>query len=1443
MTLSAITAATGRNDVYLSQTEHDVGCKLQLWTLFVGCKTVYAERTRVEVPSDASASGCWTPYGWYVFCDSLANIYRVQPGAPEPEMVVMTTAADPISAKRGSGSGGPGALVCPTKQGFMLYAVNQDNRLTCFKDTRGIFTKIWTMVVDCTLQCMVAVKNDVYGWSDEGTLLQLTQKKQKILKLYGSKIKYFTFVKPTDETVATINHANILQVWDASTGEFKSKMKLNGTATDLCSNPFYYYIAITFKNGKMELLRTVPKVNEIECIAKIVLCDEDLSSVKFFSDGNICSVTSFPTGRFYYISITLGQQCTVLREHHLGKYVVDIDIIDDKKSSFLTVLYTDLKNAENAGNNILIFDINFNIVFKLNDIQNYFTSVFKWSSCYVPGALNIAFTVLQSKCIHLMTIDIVKEKMLESQTIPLDHQLKSIKTYTNENHCVTFSPDGSYNIYEFDDDGQWKQIIMVNCSHWQSGGLIAAQVDVNAHNILTLSHQGNFMCTSFKGNLSRNRRSDKINFPIIEDHFETKGIGFEDGPESPKRMTWEMINQQNELNASIAVYSNQKQQIIQDFEKIKTELRNLLETNVNGPDDMKIDIEEFDLNVDYRLSFREKCKLERKEYEEKILSDINKFKLETENIIKEKWETLFIKPKSIYCLKIIYKVDNYPISIKDQDIIKKANIIIEERTLIRDMSEQLSSAEDPFSKNNFEILDVESNSLESDYKQSNDLSMMGSISYEFVETIDTLNSQYNYYKLEMAEDEIILLKFMVNKLKHKFNQIFDDLFTEKQQQLDNLKEYNDRLRVIETELRLACKIEPTEPSPVDYEWNKYEQTEELLHVDGDEVPVELYHNNVLSSKEMSNDMNSGAEERNSETITLNNYRRRALMIMMDGVLEKRWEDELKKDVPIPQCMVLNKNPEDFTADDLKAIDEYEKLTLALNEERVKYKNILEEEKTKIHHHIEQIIEQFDNNVFTLFQMKLKYNSAIDHENLKMLRLSKMLSDSDQRKHQIKRHNEIILELREAITGFEQIIAETNKKIAKTEPNSLLNTIEALNHKNNILNKRFKSEFPSKLIYEQALIAYNRRPKIQGNKNYSSILGYQFVNTIMDPSDDKLHLLTPEFVKYLDTLRVYDDYKYVDDYKLNMDRETWHKVCNFRRMKIESEFKISACQKDATDKDNLLDSLKRDKEDKEAMIEKLKMTIIRLENQDLYYEDNPEVQLVVPQGNVETVLTGHFSDFESTTLISKNAIDEVNTEIKKMGSTKIDALSNLLKFKRKCRFLKWEHDILKNHKMPLYKFRFDLITSMKITENVLNYLKFKMKGINNAEQAEQNVDKELSAIKFTYTKQKEKLNEKLNEMYKTERDIKNKNKKADEEIEQMTCELTELKCLIDYGLNDKLMHHSGEKMKDIMKFTQINTKVLELHKEIEALQIELELLLLRTFPTLYTNFPKNTSISK
>lgn len=52
--------------------------------------------------------------------------------------------------------------------------------------------------------------------------------------------------------------------------------------------------------------------------------------------------------------------------------------------------------------------------------------------------------------------------------------------------------------------------------------------------------------------------------------------------------------------------------------------------------------------MDYRQEFREKCKIERKNYESKILGDISKFKIETEDIIKKYWGNLIVKPNAIH---------------------------------------------------------------------------------------------------------------------------------------------------------------------------------------------------------------------------------------------------------------------------------------------------------------------------------------------------------------------------------------------------------------------------------------------------------------------------------------------------------------------------------------------------------------------------------------------------------------------------------------------------------------------------------------------------------------------------------------------------------------------------------------------------------------------------
>jgi hypothetical protein len=101
---------------------------------------------------------------------------------------------------------------------------------------------------------------------------------------------------------------------------------------------------------------------------------------------------------------------------------------------------------------------------------------------------------------------------------------------------------------------------------------------------------------------------------------------------------------------------------------------------------------------------------------------------------------------------------------------------------------------------------------------------------------------------------------------------------------------------------LWCLVELADPSPVDYKWDQYEQTDKLIYVENNEVPIKPYQK--LSGEIILTDYNLVKEEHDEQLLLPSNeFRKRALIDMMDGVLEKRWEDELKNDVPIPPCMV------------------------------------------------------------------------------------------------------------------------------------------------------------------------------------------------------------------------------------------------------------------------------------------------------------------------------------------------------------------------------------------------------------------------------------------------------------------------------------------------------------------------------------------------------------
>ncbi|XP_037076791.1 cilia- and flagella-associated protein 43-like [Pollicipes pollicipes] len=119
------------------------------------------------------------------------------------------------------------------------------------------------------------------------------------------------------------------------------------------------------------------------------------------------------------------------------------------------------------------------------------------------------------------------------------------------------------------------------------------------------------------------------------------------------------------------------------------------------------------------------------------------------------------------------------------------------------------------------------------------------------------------------------------------------------------------------------------------------------------------------------------------------------MQMMNGVLEVRWEDTLKVDVPRPAFMD-EKEPDDWTEDEVKEAAEYERRAAELEVERDKYRKLLEQELKKMLVTLQETVDRFDDSLNQLFTLKVQTEHAIYQEELKVSRLIRDVASEDDR---------------------------------------------------------------------------------------------------------------------------------------------------------------------------------------------------------------------------------------------------------------------------------------------------------------------------------------------------------------------------------------------------------------------------------------------------------------
>lgn len=142
--------------------------------------------------------------------------------------------------------------------------------------------------------------------------------------------------------------------------------------------------------------------------------------------------------------------------------------------------------------------------------------------------------------------------------------------------------------------------------------------------------------------------------------------------------------------------------------------------------------------------------------------------------------------------------------------------------------------------------------------------------------------------------------------------------------------------------------------------------ESIIRVLDHEVKARPY---VSPSQQDMLDRQAAEAERARQLLLADDFRERALTRMMDGVLEVRWEDTIKVDVSKPACM-LEKQPEQYTPEDITAVRRYEADAEALQQERERYKRILEADYARISAQLQEGIDKFDARLGEFLQVSL-----------------------------------------------------------------------------------------------------------------------------------------------------------------------------------------------------------------------------------------------------------------------------------------------------------------------------------------------------------------------------------------------------------------------------------------------------------------------------------------
>ncbi|CAL7945361.1 unnamed protein product [Xylocopa violacea] len=1280
---------------------------------------------------------------------------------------------------------------------------------------------------------------------------------------YGATHRFASFVYPWCHHLVVTCDLKELTVLECYEGIPVSTVdpETRGEISSLTSHPDLPLTILGTEHGELILLSLVEPTDP-KIVARLRLQRSSLDLIKFSNTGRSLIAAEKRTGDCYVVSLQRERMYTVQSLVKVRRAIADLLIFEGHRRLRILVLYVAVKQYD-VGQQLYVFE-----VLEDQNLVSEFIHILKLPGVYrslwqVPGNPTVLVgSPYLTRQLRVHRLQDFKLVTLEDALLT-GHHVKLARLFVDRSWITTTALDGLVLVR---DKTVRLAVAHIMTHHRSDWGSVRAMANRQGDLIVCLGYNGSLIATkatavnkkehseSTTASSKDQHRACKVEHGLYEkmlkkiasdyaslDHAIHESLTrptyeFPDPKDGDK--TWTEWREDEQIREEEVKYREEKAAILKDFEVLRGKVKQLLDANEASPEIEKLPVSAFDLDIkgrDQKLKAgRDVCENLHLELEHNIFEMQRVAKW-----IKEAfWDPQTVIGKCMFAIFGSAVVTNYPAvagephaedHVNWADFCKKtAYSILEDdrfepwKTYTNEQLEvelnkkmKLHRGEE---RRIDRLLDFDDDEDESIVDVDVDVqkALHGTTTHRFVEP-SHYYPQVGYYGFSQVMINSRLMAHDSEKLRAYFNSEFDEVYSMKERETSVIRERIDRIRYIDSELR-SMFSQRVPYIPADPKWHWQERPETIIKVQKHEVQAKPY---VSPSQQELLDKQAAEEERIRQLLLADDFRERALMAMMDGVLEVRWEDTIKIDVPKPACM-LEKKPEDYTAEDVHAVKQYEKDVQFLTEERERYKRMLEAEYGKVMGLLNDGIDRFNGKLEELFYLKLNVEAAVNQLSLRYIR--GWLLIRNQRKCLEKED-----ELKKRISEKEQYrkVVDEQLQALRHKHDDMVSKQTTLVNKDKAMAKRFRAEFPylNKLNIELLERQYARRPRT----NLRNLQASDFLDLASQVATRTPCVYLPteckDYARVLHNLEVRPA-----TLPPTIESHHWEQLIRVRRNKIESELKVRGKQKSITDLADLILAFEEKAEKCKRDVEDAKKSLLDLRKRCSIEELNVEFQLVLKMGQVEVDLERDAMDSENAIFIPNAEIENVNKLIRAAGKCKLDALSRLLSFQRGTLLKEWKHECEKKRLGDLEEdLRF--LESVTVTKEMQRYLKRKAMGLPD-DKTPQQLSDDIAAITRRCEEVVGDHRARLEAIQKEIAAVRCRNERLDRQILEMNVERCEMEQRRDLIGEERQREHAEWKLRMVMHRSELIKKLQDNYAELLELQTEHELLRLKRYPTLH-----------